>query len=317
MIHRVILYKSIWFTTVLAGLLAVSCNGNGRQSGPKKGPSQGFTLPTIPSIITNPAERNDYLTMHFWDNLDFSDTSLIHKPNILEQAFVDYIVGFPYISPGLLRNSVHKTMERALENKRMFSYFTELFERYLFGPTSPYLNEEYYSLVLEYIIAAPQIDNLMKEVPRFQLNQVNKNRMGTVAADFVYTQAIGKQESMHKIKSEFLILFFNNPGCQACAEYQHGLEYSPVVTKLVDSGRLKIIAIYVDEDLTSWKNYLSSLPSSWLNGYDAGTVIRNLNLYDLRAIPSLYLLDGEKRVMLKDALPNQVEERLLYHVQNP
>ena len=33
-------------------------------------------------------------------------------------------------------------------------------------------------------------------------------------------------------------------------------------------------------------------------------------VYDLKAMPTLYLLDAEKRVILKDASFEQVEERL-------
>jgi len=39
-------------------------------------------------------------------------------------------------------------------------------------------------------------------------------------------------------------------------------------------------------------------------------------LYDLRAIPNLYLLDKEKRVIMKDAMPHLLEERLLSFLQN-
>jgi len=35
-------------------------------------------------------------------------------------------------------------------------------------------------------------------------------------------------------------------------------------------------------------------------------------VYDLKAMPTLYLLDAEKRVILKDALFEQVEERLMW-----
>ena len=42
-------------------------------------------------------------------------------------------------------------------------------------------------------------------------------------------------------------------------------------------------------------------PDEWYNGYDPNLVIRNDMLYNIRAIPSLYLLDEDKRVILKDA----------------
>ena len=45
-------------------------------------------------------------------------------------------------------------------------------------------------------------------------------------------------------------------------------------------------------------------PSHWLSGYDPDGVIRADNIYYVRAIPSVYLLDGEKRILMKDADPH-------------
>lgn len=49
---------------------------------------------------------------------------------------------------------------------------------------------------------------------------------------------------------------------------------------------------------------------SWIDGYDEGQRLTREQVYDLKAIPALYLLDAEKRVILKDASFEQVEERL-------
>ena len=47
-------------------------------------------------------------------------------------------------------------------------------------------------------------------------------------------------------------------------------------------------------------------PDEWYNGFDPDLVIRTDNLYNVRAIPSLYLLDAEKSVILKDAPEDKV-----------
>jgi hypothetical protein len=301
---------------MLMCLLLVSCGGKGQRSQALEKQTKQFTLPVIPSIITDPSERADYLAGHYWDNFDFSDTSLIRISEISEQAIVNYIDIFPHVSAGALRLSITNTLKKAQSTPKMFAFFTEQFEHYLYDPNAPMRNEESYRVVLDFLIESSQVDELNKVRPRFQLEQVNKNRPGVIATDFVYTLPNGRQESMHKIKSDFLILFFNNPGCSACGEYQEGLVRSPVIINMMETGRLKIFAMYVDQEIAGWLEYLPSIPPSWVNGYDASTVIRNNNLYDLRAIPSLYLLDKDKRVILKDALPQQIEETLLFQLQN-
>ena len=48
-------------------------------------------------------------------------------------------------------------------------------------------------------------------------------------------------------------------------------------------------------------NFYTAQPKEWMCTYDDGQVITKERLYDLRAIPTFYLLDREKRVLLKDA----------------
>jgi hypothetical protein len=43
------------------------------------------------------------------------------------------------------------------------------------------------------------------------------------------------------------------------------------------------------------------MPSEWINGYDRGCRIERENLYNVSAIPALYLLDKEKKVLVKDS----------------
>ena len=56
-----------------------------------------------------------------------------------------------------------------------------------------------------------------------------------------------------------------------------------------------------DENLDEWYGYMSHYPDTWINGYDADLIIRADRIYYLRAIPSIYILDGEKRIVCKDA----------------
>ena len=75
---------------------------------------------------------------------------------------------------------------------------------------------------------------------------------------------------------------------------------------MISQGRLAVLNIYIDEDLQAWREYMPIYPEEWYNGFDPDLVIRTDNLYNVRAIPSLYLLDSDKRVIMKDAPENKV-----------
>ena len=48
-------------------------------------------------------------------------------------------------------------------------------------------------------------------------------------------------------------------------------------------------------------------PARWIDGYDAGQRLTREQVYDLKAMPTLYLLDVDKRVILKDASAERIE----------
>lgn len=55
---------------------------------------------------------------------------------------------------------------------------------------------------------------------------------------------------------------------------------------------------------------LTGFPKRMVNGYVKNSVIKEKNLYDLKAIPTLYLLDKDKKVLLKDATVAQIDQYL-------
>ena len=85
------------------------------------------------------------------------------------------------------------------------------------------------------------------------------------------------------------------------------MKQSDVIVSSVNSGTLRILAVYPDKDISIWQKHLHNIPAEWVNGYDKHTAINNRMLYDLKAIPTIYLLGRDKKVILKDADVRQVE----------
>jgi hypothetical protein len=100
-----------------------------------------------------------------------------------------------------------------------------------------------------------------------------------------------------------------------CREVKESLLSSPQLNVLAERGKLKVLVLYPDADLEAWREHLSDYPDSWINGYDANQSITKENLYDLRAIPALYLLDSQKRVMAKDCTDVAYVESLIMQAE--
>lgn len=265
-----------------------------------------FTLPTPPAVITDPLEQNAYVALHYWSNYQFSDTTLLANNNITEQAFADFIYLLSHLPETHYKPAIDSLLTAASQHKEAYSRFTGLAEHYLFDPNSPLRNETLFICFLEHIVANPNIDNLFKVRPEHQLQMALKNRPGSVAANFSITLASGKRMELHRIKSDFTVLYFNNPDCTDCkrvTEYmQHGTSFN--------NKNISIVSVYVDDEMEIWHQH--NYPSTWINGYNSG--LREKNLYDLRAIPTLYLLDKEKQVVLKDVTVELLDLWLTEHL---
>lgn len=59
--------------------------------------------------------------------------------------------------------------------------------------------------------------------------------------------------------------------------------------------KLVFLSVFPDPELEVWRRMLPEQPKEWMCTYDDGQVITKERLYDLRAIPTFYLLDREKQ----------------------
>lgn len=269
-----------------------------------------YPIPQIPAMMVDPDEQKEFLLKHYWDQVDFTDSVWTGHKEDLEQMWVNYLAMFYGVPLERANKAVRATVEKANTGKQAFVFITDLADKYLYDPNSLMQNEELYIPVLEAILASPVLDKAEKIRPAARLKLALKNRVGTAALDFAFTPASGKPSSLYGTQAEHTLLFFNNPGCTACKEVTAVLEQSEIVNRLLAERRLVVLAIYADEEVDEWKAHLRDFPGSWICGYDPKLVIRDKQLYDLKAVPTLYLLDKGKRVLLKDATPEFVVQWL-------
>lgn len=269
-----------------------------------------FVFPAIPTMLNTPELRADYLARHYWEHTNFADTNYIHHPEVTEQAWVNFIDILRLVPAATGDAALTTLFTQAEKEKKCYLYLASLADKYLYDPNSPMRNEEMYISVLDAILKSSVMDDVEKIRPQARRELAQKNRIGTKATNFTYTLANGKQRSLYDIKAAYTLLFINNPGCQACSETIEALKHSPSICRAVTQKQMQILSIYPDTDLSEWQKHLADFPTAWMNGYDKKQEIERNSLYDLKAIPTLYLLDKDKTVLLKDVTAENIEEYL-------
>lgn len=274
-------------------------------------------LPDIPITISSQEESIRYLAEHYWDLYDFTDTVRISRPEITEQSLVDYL-GFlnEVDNRNVSANSLKKLVREMGQEATVYEWFREKLEHYLYDPNSPIRNDEFYMDILEEELSAGRLAEIQLQRSKYQLKMLRKNCVGMKAADFKFRLPSGKKNSLWNLKSELTLLLLYNPECANCQKTIEILGSSPVLAKVfeesdkVNSPLFTVLSVSVEGSEEEWDNHLSLLPLNWLNGYDEHEVINTKELYDLRSVPSIYLLDKNKKVLLKDVNAPDVLEYL-------
>lgn len=261
--------------------------------------------------LKTPEQLEEYIA-HYWDDFDFECGERVSEYDEVDtySAFAAYVMIIPREqADSLLRNLIH----RAEHSREVLDFFAEMAHEVLNDPNSPTRNDEYYIPILETLLESDLLDEFDKIVPQRDLKMARQNGIGTIANDLKYTLLSGATHTLHSLKADFTILLFNNPGCEMCATIIDEISHSEVISALSNELKITTLAVYPDEDLEAWRNYLPNMPQGWICAYDRGMMITQQESYDLKAIPSLYLLDRDKRVLIKDgASVEQLEQVLLY-----
>ena len=292
--------KSFFITLLFLAITPVfisGCNFH-TDTGAEKGP-QAFPYVSVPTMLTG-QEAAEYAASHYW-NRYFDSTQVWNgisdtliggvTENGMTQAVRDYIMALWSIPYDKALEAQRHLMSLAEESAvtdtsgHIYDFIVTVMESALWNPLSELRNEGFYIPVVESVLSTRRTGEHYSSYYQQQLTTCRNNAPGAYAADFTYTDAKGRMHSLYETRSEYTLLLFSNPGCPACREIIGMLKSSPIINSMEQQGRLALLRDY---------------PEDWITGYNQDLSIRDNLVYDVRAIPSLYLLDRDKKVIFKD-----------------
>ena len=294
-------------------VIIAGCGGNSGKA--EQFSALPFPDAVPPAMMEDPSDRAEYLALHWWDGItDPSrqypcDTSFVSGVRIgdVEQKMADWTNVLNMVDMSIVEKSMKRLYDRAAACERrdtssnVFETCTGLVGKYLYDPNSPLRNEDHYAFYASLLASSDLMEPVIQEKYAREVRLASLNRTGSRAADFRFADKNGRLFTLYGIDAGLTLLFFSNPGCTACKEIIDVLNDDPVISGLIKDGTMAVLNIYIDEDLQAWRSYMPIYPETWYNGFDPDLVIRGETLYNVRAIPSLYLLDREKNVIMKDA----------------
>ncbi len=283
-----------------------SCN-NPKESSPEKAPQ--LKMVDVPVIISQKRDRDIYIAQNFWSMVDFSDSSYLSNKIALNVHYKEFIDHLYSCSAETAKQSVDIFSGKLLQGiAPLRDYLLEIVELSLYDPNSSMRDEQLYSWFLQNIVQDSVLDSLTLIRYHQQLYMVLQNNPGQVANNFTLSDINGQTFTLHSIKNRYTLLMFYEPDCHSCFSAISLIDNN--INNLYTTLNIKMIAVYTGEDLSRWYDTRAKFPPYWDVARDADMGITLNRLYDRRASPSFYLLDSNKKVILKDAFPEQLIQTL-------
>ena len=278
------------FSVAMLSLLFACCGGSGAKKETPAHEAQ-VQVPAAPS----PSETLAGRLAAMWEGYDFANSAQENR-DAGEQFFSNFIYILQYADSATALNAVASFYGKASAHESSRNWCHATVDHYLANPDSPFRNDAVYAHFLTVFIASCS-DEALSGRARYMLDMISRNRPGSVATDFGFVDRNGRSGTLHSLDARLILLVFNDPGCDKCREVMPSLLADP----LFASEGLLVLSVYPYDDAALWRECATPMPDNWLDVHDAGSEIIDGRLYHLPAMPSFYLLDGDKRVLLKDA----------------
>lgn len=242
---------------------------------------------------------------------DFGDSTLLQDENAFRYAFMCFVHDLQRLQPAKAATASRQaamrvsTIANPYIREKAYRQLDKLAHEVLADTLSPQHDALLYNMLTKTLNLTIYADMAQRNGNTYMEKNLKKNMPGMPAADFAFIDRNGKRHSLHKVSAKYILLFFYDPDCHVCHDIAAQMAKEPL---LADGGDIKVLAIYTDNETERWKAHASSFPESWTDGYSPGGEIAEKQPFYLPVIPSLYLLDADKRVLLRDVSPETLIE---------
>jgi len=242
----------------------------------------------------------EYFKEHYFDNIPLGDPRIVRTP-FLHDKLTYYLDKLTYQNPDSLISAIDYILHQFEPESESFQvYLVSFLNKYakskIVGMDAVYVHlvTEYYARGLAPWTEEEQLSKIIKNA-----NTLKPILIGEVAPDLNLQSRTKEPVTVHGINSDYTVLFFWDPECGHCKKsipvlidfyneyHDKGVEILAICTKLNEGSK------------KCWEVVDERGMDIWVNANDPYLRSRFKQIYDVRVTPQVFVLDSEKKIVMK------------------
>jgi len=271
-----------------------------------------YQTPFIPASLSK-EERISFLKQHYFDKVDFNDTTLLRS-----MAFVNKAIAYLsiYSNNRMSQKQLEAEFIKAVTvmlgaasvnpvvYKFWLDYLVGGFDKYHFDEVITYIADNFQD-------PSSCEDQQRKSALQKKLDTFKKLAIGKIAPELSVPDVNGKPVRLDEIKTEFTLVVYYASTCPHCVSMMPRLKelYEKQKPK-----RFEVMAVSIDTSRAAWTSFLKEDKLNWVNVSDLkGFNGKSADDYNIYATPTMFLLDREKKILSKPISLMELEQALRDH----
>lgn len=272
--------------------------------------------PAVPTSLSEQT-KNDFMKAHFFDNMDFGDTSML-RTNIIAGKLIQYLSLYQNnrMTKDQLEIEFIKAVQFIMTKTRDFPEMYQYSMNYLITGFESYGFEKVITYIADNInLEESCVDDERKALLEKKVESLKKYALGKQIPDFSATSLTGETLTLSNSNSDYLLVVFWATWCPHCTRLLPDLNkiYFPE-----SKDKLQILAISLDDEPSDLEAFLSENSYKFLVACDykkwKGDLVQLLDIY---ATPTMFLIQKDRTILAKpttfEELKNELYKRNILH----
>ncbi len=248
---------------------------------------------------------------HFFDNFDLADDALIRMPRPLyQEKITEYLDKLYAPQADTLKKAISGVIARAKKNQETYKYAVWVSVLKFQNPEIMGLDEVFVYLNDTYFASGEMnfwANDKMRQNLKEHADRLRKSLIGQKGANLIMQDVNLKPKALYDIKNKYTVLYIFDPDCGSCKKE------TPKLVEFYAKKKfdVEIYAVSADTSMVKMRDYIKEMKMKWITVNGPRTYVGPYqDLYDASTTPTLYVLDGKKKIIGKKIPAEKLEDFL-------